>query len=51
MSQVMVLAAGPAQSGAGLPLTAPMYGVIALLVFGALLGLTWTFRGSSNKHR
>jgi hypothetical protein len=25
------------------------FGLLALIVFGALLGLTWTFRNTSNK--
>jgi len=27
-----------------------MFPIIAIIVFIALLGLVWTFRGSSNKH-
>jgi hypothetical protein len=34
-----------------LPMAPAMYGVICIVVFVSLLGLTWTFRGSSNKRR
>ncbi len=51
MSQVLVLAAGGgAEGGTQLPMSPVMFGVIAIISFVALLGLTWTFRGSSNKH-
>jgi hypothetical protein len=51
MSQALVLAATTPEHTTELPMAAEMFGVIALIVFAALLGLTWTFRGFSNKHR
>jgi hypothetical protein len=48
MTQQIALAAEQANE---LPLSPEMFGVVALVAFIALLGLTWTFRGSSNKHR
>jgi hypothetical protein len=50
MSQALVLAAGTAEHAKELPLRPEMFGVIAIVTFIALLGLTWSFRGSSNKH-
>ena len=50
MSQALVWAAGTAEHGTELPMAPQMFGVIAIISFLALLGLTWTFRGSSNKH-
>lgn len=53
MSQVLVLAAGTpggTEGGTQLPLSPAMFAVVAIVTFAALLGLTWTFRGSSNKH-
>ena len=32
-----------------IPMSAEAFGVLALVVFGSLLGLTWTFRNTSNK--
>jgi len=32
-----------------LPMSAEAIGLIAILVFVSLLGLTWTFRNTSNK--
>jgi len=52
MTNVLVRAAGAAtDSTTTLPYSAPTFAVIALIVFIALLGLTWSFRGTSNKHR
>ena len=50
MSQALVLAATTPEHTTQLPMAPEMFGIIALIVFGALLGLTWTFRGFSNKH-
>jgi hypothetical protein len=51
MSLALTLAAETGETGTKLPMAPEMFGIIALIVFGALLGLTWTFRGNSNKHR
>ncbi|GAB3598613.1 hypothetical protein GCM10027446_29290 [Angustibacter peucedani] len=52
MSQALVLAAGTAEEhGKHLPMAPEMFAVIAIVSFVALLGLVWTFRGASNKHR
>jgi len=51
MSQALVVAATTPEHHTELPLPPTMYGVIAIVVFIALLGLVWTFRGNSNKHR
>ena len=52
MTNVLVLAAGTVgQSGSALPYSPVTFGLIALIVFVALLGLTWSFRGTSNRHR
>ncbi len=52
MTNVLVRAAGTAgQTGSALPYSPVTFGVIALIVFVALLGLTWSFRGTSNRHR
>jgi hypothetical protein len=32
-----------------IPMSPNAFGLLALIVFGALLGLTWTFRNTSNK--
>ncbi len=40
-----------AETTTELPLAPIGYGLIALLILISLLGLTWTFRGSANKHR
>ena len=50
MSQALVLAATTPEHHTDLPMAPEMFGVIAISVFLALLGLVWTFRGSSNKH-
>jgi hypothetical protein len=47
MSYPVLLAQGA--GGNQLPLSAEAIGLIALLVFVSLLGLTWTFRNTSNK--
>ncbi|MGL4173629.1 MAG: hypothetical protein ACRCTR_06095 [Actinomycetota bacterium] len=47
-SQAVVAAEGATRE---LPMEPLMFGVITLIVFVSLLGLTWTFRGSSNKRR
>ena len=52
MTNVLVHAAGAgAETGSALPYSPVTFGVIALIVFVALLGLTWSFRGTSNRHR
>lgn len=51
MSDVLVRAAATTSEGTSLPYSAMTFGVIALIVFVALLGLTWSFRGTSNKRR
>ncbi len=50
-AQLLGLAGSAAEKTKELPMDPPVYGLIALLVFASLLGLTWTFRGSANKHR
>jgi hypothetical protein len=50
MSQALVLATGTVEHTTQLPMAPEMFGLIALISFVALLGLTWTFRGFSNKH-
>ena len=50
MSQALVLAVGAAEETHKLPMKPVMFPIIAIVVFIALLGLVWTFRGSSNKH-
>lgn len=51
MQQVLVLAATVGEGARRLPMTPEMFAAIAILAFISLLGLTWTFRGVSNKHR
>jgi hypothetical protein len=51
MSQALLLAATTPEHHTDLPMSPNMYGLIAIVVFLALLGLVWTFRGNSNKHR
>ena len=50
MTSVLVQATA-VESTTKLPYSAATFGLIALIVFIALLGLTWSFRGTSNKHR
>jgi hypothetical protein len=50
MSQALVLAVGAAEETHPLPMSPVMFPIIAIIVFIALLGLVWTFRGYSNKH-
>jgi hypothetical protein len=45
----LLLAQGAAESTRELPLSAEAIGLVALIGFIALLGLTWTFRNTSNK--
>ena len=51
MSNVLALAAETVEHTRELPVSAVTFGVIALIAFGALLGLTWSFRNTSNRHR
>lgn len=52
MTSVLIAAAATTvEEGTTLPYSAVTFGVIALIAFVALLGLTWSFRGTSNKHR
>jgi len=44
-----LLAQGAAEPLQEIPMSAEAFGVLALVIFGALLGLTWTFRNTSNK--
>jgi hypothetical protein len=48
---VLAHALAVAEQTKQLPMAPAMFGVIALIVFVSLLGLTWTFRGSANKRR
>ena len=47
MSYPVLLAQGATEHA--LPMSAEAIGLIAILVFVSLLGLTWTFRNTSNK--
>lgn len=51
MFPVLVPAAGAVEQTHPLPFSAEAFGAISLIVFVALLGLTWTFRNTSQKHR
>lgn len=52
MTNLLVAAAGEAvESTTELPYSAVTFGVLAMIVFLGLLGLTWSFRGTSNRHR
>jgi len=51
MSNVLVVAAGTAEHARSLPFSAVTFGAISLITFVALLGLTWSFRNTSNRHR
>ena len=51
MSNVLVVAAGTAEHARSLPFSAVTFGAISLIAFVALLGLTWSFRNTSNRHR
>lgn len=46
MSMIAALAA----EGGGLPMPPESYGLMALVFFGLLLGVTWTFRNTAQKH-
>jgi hypothetical protein len=48
MSNALLLAATEHGSTPAGPIT---FAIGTLVVFGALLGLTWSFRNFSNKHR
>jgi hypothetical protein len=48
MSNALLLAATEHGSTPAGPIT---FAIGTLIVFGALLGLTWSFRNFSNKHR
>jgi hypothetical protein len=47
MIHPVLLAQGATENS--LPMSAEAIGLIAILVFVSLLGLTWTFRNTSNK--
>ena len=49
MSMTVALAAAEEAAGE-LPLPAWMFGVMVLLAFAFLLGVTWSFRGTSQKY-
>jgi hypothetical protein len=49
MSLVQLLAEGTAEQVHEIPMSAEAFGALAIVVFVALLGLTWTFRNTSNK--
>jgi hypothetical protein len=51
MSLALALAAETTEHHTELPMSPNMFGIIALIVFAAQLGLTWTFRGNANKRR
>ncbi|MGL5857323.1 MAG: hypothetical protein ACRC35_02770 [Angustibacter sp.] len=48
MSQALVAAEEATRE---LPMEPAMFGIVTLIVLVCLLGLTWTFRGSSSKRR
>ena len=49
MTLMSVVAQGTTEQGSVLPMSAAAFAVVAMIVFIALLGLTWTFRNTSNK--
>ena len=49
-SIVVALAAAEEAGGTELPLPAWSIGLLALLAFAALLGVTWSFRGTHHKY-
>lgn len=51
MSNLLVVAAAAGDTTHPLPFSAAAFGAISLIAFVALLGLTWSFRNTSNKHR
>ena len=51
MSHAIVLASAVAESSTELPLSPITFAAIAGLAFLSLLGLTWSFRNTSNRHR
>ena len=51
MSTVLVVATETVESTRTLPYSAEVFGAISLIAFLALLGLTWSFRNTSNRHR
>jgi len=46
----MTVAALAAEEAVHLPMPAVSYGLIALVFFALLLGITWTFRNTAQKH-
>jgi hypothetical protein len=46
---LLLLAQGAPEQVHHIPMSAEAFGLLALIVFGSLLGLTWTFRNTSNK--
>ena len=46
---LFTLAQGVPEQVHEIPMSAEAFGLLALIVFGSLLGLTWTFRNTSNK--
>ena len=51
MSNALGMAAETVEATRTLPYSAEVFGVISLIAFFALLGLTWSFRNTSNRHR
>ena len=51
MSDVLVVATATVEQTRSLPFSAEAFGAISLITFFALLGLTWSFRNTSNRHR
>jgi hypothetical protein len=49
MSYPVLLAQGTTEPAHQLPMSAAAFGLLAIIVFVSLLGLTWTFRNTSNK--
>ncbi len=50
MTTVALPAAVPAATASEMPIPPWLVGLIAILVFGFLLGVTWSFRGTHHKY-
>ncbi len=51
MSQMLFSAAAAVAETNALPMSAESFGAVAFITFISLLGLTWSFRNTSHKHR
>ena len=50
MSSIVVALSAAEEAGRELPMPAWLFGVLALASFLFLLGVTWSFRGTHQKH-